>query len=364
MSIYEYDKTAGNNNQIQGITITDGVMRTATVDNCFQALASDMARIRDDQAGQLVSTGSGGNYAITSNSPVTAYSAGMRFHFEANHTATGAATFNVNLIGAKSIYKRGTIPIQPNEIIQGGHYIVQYDAVQDAFIILNWQSADIGHVHTVFDITDAGALAALDTVGTSEIDNDSVTFAKIAPGTADVLRGHDGLGNPSEVTLGSGLTLTGGVLTGSSGNLILHVQHREAGDGGTAFDGSWRTRTMNAEVSNTIPGASLASNQITLPAGTYKVSGYSMLRNAGEAQTRIYNITDAATALLGASIEMGGGSGITQDSKVQGVIVLAAQNVFEYQYFVSSQTSGNGLGNDAGSGELNVYADLMIEKVA
>lgn len=38
--------------------------------------------------------------------------------------------------------------------------------------------AGASHTHTLTDITDSGALAALNTVGTTEIDNDSVTFAK------------------------------------------------------------------------------------------------------------------------------------------------------------------------------------------
>jgi len=38
----------------------------------------------------------------------------------------------------------------------------------------------LGHAHTLADITDSGALAALSTVGTVEIDNDAVTFAKMA----------------------------------------------------------------------------------------------------------------------------------------------------------------------------------------
>jgi len=40
--------------------------------------------------------------------------------------------------------------------------------------------ADSSHTHTLTDITDSGALAALDTVGTAEIDNDAVTFDKIS----------------------------------------------------------------------------------------------------------------------------------------------------------------------------------------
>lgn len=40
--------------------------------------------------------------------------------------------------------------------------------------------ANVSHTHSLADITDEGALAALNTVGTSQIDNNAVTLAKLA----------------------------------------------------------------------------------------------------------------------------------------------------------------------------------------
>ena len=361
--LFGYDKTASNNNNIQGIVVTDGVMRTSAVDNCFQAITSDLARYRDDQSGQLVSTGTGGSYAITSNSAITAYATGMRFHFEANHSNTGAATLNVDLVGAKAINKRGTTPVVANEILQGGHYIVEYDASEDAFIILNSEGASVSHTHTLEDITDSGALAALNTVNTSEIDDDAVTFGKLAPGTADVLRGHDGSGNPSEVTLGTGLTLTGGVLNGSSGGLVMNVQHQNAGNGGSSVSGSWQQRPLT-EVSNTIPGASLAANVITLPAGTYKVVGYQMLSSSGEFKCRIRDTGDTTTYLVGSNAGTIGAASAVIPTNINGVFALGAETGVEFEYYCTLSQGTTGLGRNISSGETNVYADLMIEKVA
>src|SRR5262249_45393962 len=39
--------------------------------------------------------------------------------------------------------------------------------------------AAVVHTHTLSSITDAGALASLNMVGTSQIDNDAITYAKI-----------------------------------------------------------------------------------------------------------------------------------------------------------------------------------------
>lgn len=58
-----------------------------------------------------------------------------------------------------------------------------------------------------------GDLAPLDTVDTTEIDDDAVTLAKIAAGTANRLLGHDGSGDPSEITVAGDAALSAGTLT-------------------------------------------------------------------------------------------------------------------------------------------------------
>ena len=58
------------------------------------------------------------------------------------------------------------------------------------------------HTHTLADITDAGNLAGLDTVGTSQIDNNSVTYAKMQDISAQGLilgRNSAGAGDPEEI---------------------------------------------------------------------------------------------------------------------------------------------------------------------
>ena len=56
-------------------------------------------------------------------------------------------------------------------------------------------------------------------------------------------------------------------------NSFLHIQDQkpQGTNGGTFTSGAWRTRDLNTVLTNTITGASLADNQITLPAGKYYV---------------------------------------------------------------------------------------------
>lgn len=72
--------------------------------------------------------------------------------------------------------------------------------------------AAASHTHSLADITDEGALAGLNTVGTAQIDNDAVTYAKIQNVSAtDRLLGRDtiGAGDIEEITVGGGLEFTG-----------------------------------------------------------------------------------------------------------------------------------------------------------
>lgn len=60
---------------------------------------------------------------------------------------------------------------------------------------------------------------AINNVGATTIQAHSVTLGKMATNTANTLLGYDGSGNPSDVTVSTGLSLSGGVLTAAGGAL-------------------------------------------------------------------------------------------------------------------------------------------------
>ena len=79
-------------------------------------------------------------------------------------------------------------------------YIMTSDASGNG----TWQAAGApaAHTHSLADITDEGALAALNTVGTAQIDNDAVTYAKMqnVSATSRVLgRSSAGAGDVEEI---------------------------------------------------------------------------------------------------------------------------------------------------------------------
>lgn len=149
---------------------------------------------------------------------------------------------------------------------------------------------------------------------------------------------------------------------------LLHVRDEKAAgtNGGGFTAGAWQTRTLNTVKTNEISGASLAANQITLPAGTYEVEGGAQAFRVETHQTRLRDITGSATLLVGqahyADTESTGGS--SQESTLRGRFTLAATSVIELQHWCVTTNATHGAGYGAGLNETAVYADLMIRKVA
>lgn len=80
--------------------------------------------------GYIYAVSSGTDTVTLSLSPaVTAYAAGQTFRFKAGGTNTGAATLNVNSVGAKAIQNRGSA-LLANEITANYFYEATYDGTQ------------------------------------------------------------------------------------------------------------------------------------------------------------------------------------------------------------------------------------------
>src|SRR4051812_47395930 len=81
----------------------------------------------------------------------------------------------------------------------------------------------------------------------------------------------------ASANLGSDITIAASGGGGGTAFTYATFEDQKAANtaGGASVAGSWIARTLNATPLNTIVGASLAANQITLPAGTYIVDAQS-----------------------------------------------------------------------------------------
>jgi hypothetical protein len=156
-------------------------------------------------------------------------------------------------------------------------------------------------------------------------------------------------------------------VSGASGaTTVMQVRDEKTSgtNGGTFTSGAWQTRDLNTTKLNTISGASLASNTVTLPAGTYVLHASCPAYSVGVNQTRLYNVTDSAVIAYGP----GGYFGNATDkpmlsSQLRAAFTLAAQKDvrIEHQCQVTKATDGFGVANGLGT---EVYTDCVITKIA
>lgn len=112
----------------------DAATKTVGVDGL--AKLPDTEDVQQQGGVYAAASGSSGAFTITLSVAPSAYAAGQRFAFKANHAITGAATLDVNSLGAKDVKKvnlaGGATPqaLESGDIQSGQMVVVIYDGTQ------------------------------------------------------------------------------------------------------------------------------------------------------------------------------------------------------------------------------------------
>lgn len=208
-------------------------------------LGTDSARLSQVQGGVASLLGVSGIDTIAgSGSPqVTSYVTGQMFWFVAAGTNTGAATLNIDSLGAKNI-TRGTAALAAGDIISGSIALVVYDGTQFQLLSINRSIQTNGTIASA-GTTNIGAANAeyLAVSGTTTI----TAFDTVAAGIYRVLK-FDGI-----LTLthnGTSLILPGAANITTAANDVAGF--RSLGSGNWRCE--WYQRASGAPVVN--PAAS------------------------------------------------------------------------------------------------------------
>lgn len=142
MDIQSWSTTAASNTSVDGINVAENC-DPANLNNGMRAMMANVAGLRDLIGGAKTSGGSSNAYTLTTGLSLAAYQQGILLAMEANHTNTGAATINVDSIGALDIKQTNGNALVAGSITSGGIYLLAYESGANDVLILNPDNTDI-----------------------------------------------------------------------------------------------------------------------------------------------------------------------------------------------------------------------------
>ncbi len=309
----------------------------------------------------------------------------------ANTTTT--PTFAADGTAAKTIVKGANQALVAGDIAGAGHWLhLDYDATLDKWVLQNPANGlafpypvPVAAAGTVDALTatftpslslTAGKTAVVRAAGANTsaaptFSPDGLTAKTIVKGANQALVAGDIAGAGHWLFLNYDATLDKWVLLNPATGLTASTTYlwvRDEKASGTApqslTTAVWNQRVLNTVKANTISGASLASNQFVLPAGTYEIDATAPC-SPGTAgafhKAKLRNVTDSADTIIGTSEAIIQTNTAATVSRIRGQFTIAAMKTFEIDHYSTVTTPG---GNAVTAGVVEVYAEVYIRKIS
>lgn len=132
--------------------------------------------------------------------------------------------------------------------------------------------------------------------------------------------------------------------------------------GGTFTSGAWQTRVLNTVTGDT-GWISLSSNQFTLDKGRYEIEWRCPTKLTRVHQSRLRNITDSTTDIVGSSGRTSDATNVQDDSVGMGRIDISTSKTYEIQHRCFTTRATDGFGQANSFGEDEVYTQVKITKI-
>lgn len=261
--VWSWSKTAADNSNSDSSINWAELQAPSSVNNSARSMMAAIAKMRDDQGGQLTLAGGTTAYTLTTNQVLASLADGVWLAAVVNASNTGASTLAVDGLTAKAIRKiavSGEAAIIADDMVAGQHAVFSYDASANAaagaWILRNPMRAAaaaggtlvvdsiprVGSANgalggTTATITSDGAIGAVKSIetGSGAIADDAATsYAVDATASGFVFictRGTPGSGSPNglyhfrpsgitavNVHTTTGITMTTGALAGTTGS--------------------------------------------------------------------------------------------------------------------------------------------------
>lgn len=144
------------------------------------------------------------------------------------------------------------------------------------------------------------------------------------------------------------------------------VDEKSASTAGGASVAGTQTRALNTVLHNSIDGASLASNMITLPKGEYKIRARAPAFSVNIHMAFLVDDGAGSVVLTGSSEYSQNGSPTSQTwSVVEGVLTVAAETAYRVTHTTQTAKGTNGLGVGATTGfPVARFTEVFIERIS
>ncbi len=146
--------------------------------------------------------------------------------------------------------------------------------------------------------------------------------------------------------------------------ILLRDEKGATTEGGSNTGGSTQTRTLNTESADSGGNCSLASNQFTLSAGTYRISARCPAYRVGRHQAFLYNATAAANLIVGTPAYSENANNVQGWAWVEGRFTVAAAQALEIRHFTTTSVTTQGFGLYGDGTNTSVYTVVELEKEA
>lgn len=146
------------------------------------------------------------------------------------------------------------------------------------------------------------------------------------------------------------------------GYIRLHDSKATTTEGGTFTSGAWQLRTVTEDM-DTGNNCSVATNVITLEAGTYDCFIQCPANEVQAHQARLRNTSDGVNLLLGHSAYSYGAGFGQASSIIQGRFTINSQKTLEIQHRCQTTMGTSGFGKANSFGENEIYTTAEFWKV-
>lgn len=148
------------------------------------------------------------------------------------------------------------------------------------------------------------------------------------------------------------------------GDYIKLSDTKTAGSNGGPFtNGSWQTRTLNTKDVDTGSICTLASNQFTLPAGTYRINAIAPAYKVNRHTSKLYNVTDTTDEIIGTAEISYTTDTCSTSSHVVGQFTITSSKTFELRHYGEANNGTDGFGIDNIGGVSAIFAIVELWKV-